>query len=339
MLDQMLEVFAIVPAFDLALMTHDQSASGFHARSLEAMTSLFSQVTPDLILVHGDTTSSLTASLAGFYSKIPVAHVEAGLRTHNLSSPFPEEMNRQLISRLAGWHFAPTDMSRDNLIREGIRPDHIFVTGNTIIDSLTSVFNYLTENQDRLQGLESLLDLALKFDWKSAPFVLVTGHRRENLDGGLEQVCRAIKKASETFPDLHFVYPVHLNPNVEKIVVSNLLNLNNVHLVKPLDYVSFIYLMKYCLLVLTDSGGIQEEAPALGKKVLLFRDNTERPEGVLSGDTEVIGADESRIFSAISQHFLSNPRNDYSEIKTGPFGDGQASERILQSIFEILNLK
>lgn len=290
---------------------------------------------PDLVLVHGDTTTTLATAIASFYAGIPIGHIEAGLRTHDLSAPFPEEFNRQITSKIARWHFAPTKISRSNLISENVDPKKIIVTGNTVIDALHWVLNRIESDFKQLRNLKVFLDKTLKFNWAEDSFILITGHRRENFGTGFQEICQAIHDLALKFKSVQFVYPVHLNPNVQSPVNKILKDLSNVHLIKPLDYEPFIFLLKHCYFVLTDSGGIQEEAPSLSKPVLLMRDVTERPEAVKAGTVKLVGANKKLIVNGVSQ--LIEDKYHYKEMSAAynPYGDGNACERILKILKNI----
>ena len=330
MLDQVLMIFDIKPDFDLNVMKPGQDLYDVSSAVLLGLRGILKTVKPDCILVHGDTTTALAASMAGFYAGVPVAHVEAGLRTFDLSAPFPEEFNRQVVSKIAQWHFAPTDRSRDNLLQEGIDPSRIAVTGNTVIDALFSVLEKIRSERSRKEYIAKFLRSVLGFDFESIKFVLITGHRRENFGEGFLSICRAIRELAKRFPDVHFVYPVHLNPDVKNPVHEVLGRIPNVHLIAPLDYESFVYLLSTCHLVLTDSGGIQEEAPSFGKPVLVMRDVTERPESIDAGTARLVGADESKIVENVTK--LLNDENAYAVMSgaKNPYGDGKACARILE---------
>jgi UDP-N-acetylglucosamine 2-epimerase (non-hydrolysing) len=284
---------------------------------------------PDVLLVHGDTSTTLAASIAAFYVGITVGHVEAGLRTYDLQSPFPEEFNRQVASKVAKWHFAPTHFSKQNLLSEGISDSAICVTGNTVIDSLFWVLQRIDGDIERRNALNTFLSKCLNFDWRHQRFVLVTGHRRENFGDGFLQICNALKELAVRYPDVYFVYPVHLNPNVQQPVNAILADLANVYLIAPLDYEPFVYLLRFSHIVLTDSGGIQEEAPSLGKPVLVMRDLTERPEAVEAGTVRLVGADSRRIVTNVAE--LLEDGVIYSSMARAhnPYGDGKASEKIV----------
>lgn len=329
MLDQVLKVFEIVPDIDLDIMKPGQDLFDVTANVLQGIKSVFDVRKPDAVLVHGDTTTTLATAMASFYAGVSVGHVEAGLRTHDLYAPFPEEFNRQIVSKVARWHFAPTELSRANLIAECVDDESITVTGNTVIDALHWVLNRINTNEERAVQLTQLLNQALPFRWQSERFVLITGHRRENFGAGFLQICEALRELALKFDGVHFVYPVHLNPNVQTPVRAILEGLSNVHLVKPLDYEPFVYLLKHSYVVLTDSGGIQEEAPSLGKPVLVMRDVTERPEAVSAGTVELVGANKERIVEGLAR--LLEDEVHYSKMSHAhnPYGDGKACDRIL----------
>ena len=335
MLDQVLRIFAITPDIDLNLMKPGQDLCDVTASILTGMRDVFTKYRPEVVLVHGDTTTSLATALACFYAGIPVGHVEAGLRTHDLSAPFPEEFNRSVVGKLARWHFAPTGSSRANLLTERVAEDRITVTGNTVIDALYWVLARIKGDAGLGADLAVLLHDTVPFDWRSKRFILVTGHRRENFGDGFLQICAAIRALSSAYPELHFVYPVHLNPNVRKPVHDILGDPPNVHLIGPLAYEPFVYLLKHAYLVLTDSGGIQEEAPGLGKPVLVMREVTERPEAVESGTVELVGASEARIVAGVSR--LLDDTTHYRRMSQAhnPYGDGRACARIVDVLRRI----
>lgn len=335
MLDQVLRIFEIVPDIDLDVMKPGQDLFDVTANVLQGMKEVFGDNKPDAVLVHGDTTTTLATAMAGFYAGVPVGHVEAGLRTHDLYAPFPEEFNRQVVSKVTRWHFAPTELSRSNLLAERVDDESITVTGNTVIDALHWVLNRIDSDGDRSTQLTQSLNQALPFNWQSDRIVLITGHRRENFGDGFLQICEALRDLASKFGSVHFVYPVHLNPNVQKPVRTILAGLSNVHLVEPLDYEPFLYLLKHSYLVLTDSGGIQEEAPSLGKPVLVMRDVTERPEAVDAGTVELVGANKERIITGVSR-LLENEAH-YSKMSHAhnPYGDGKACDRILTALRNI----
>lgn len=337
MLDQVLEIFDITPDFDLNIMKHGQNLYDVTARVLTGMGDILKEALPDIVLVHGDTTTSTAAALAAFYEQIPVGHVEAGLRTHNIYSPWPEEMNRQLTGRLATYHFAPTPLSRENLLREGVPDEKIVVTGNTVIDALYWVVEKIKNdknlNNELNDGLKKAGYDVMRLE-NGKKLVLITGHRRENFGDGFIQMCTAIKDLTQKYPDVDFVYPMHLNPNVRKpirkVFGDNLDNLSNMFFIEPLEYLSFVYLMEKSHLVLTDSGGIQEEAPGLGKPVLVMRDTTERPEAVTAGTVKLVGTDYQKILNHVST--LLDDAAAYQQMSkaVNPYGDGQACGRIVE---------
>ena len=328
MLAQVAQLFGLTLHHDLQVMRPNQTLSELTARLLVALDELLGRVQPALGLVQGDTTTVLAASLACFYRRIPVAHVEAGLRTGDRYSPFPEELNRSLTTRLCTLHFAPTAQARDNLLAEGIAAAHIELTGNTVIDALHAEVARQTRPEVRA-GIESALRTALGAYPPARPLILITGHRRENFGHGFEQICAALAELARRFPDHDWIYPVHLNPNVQEPVRARLGGVPNVRLLAPLPYGEFVALMRACRLVLTDSGGIQEEAPSLGKPVLVMRDTTERPEGVAAGTVRLVGADREQIVEGVS--LLLSDATVYSRMATAanPYGDGRAAERIL----------
>ncbi len=324
MLDQVLALFDIQPEFDLDLMKPGQDLTEITSGVLSGLKRVFKEWKPDAVLVHGDTTTTLSASLAAFYHGIPLAHVEAGLRTGNLAAPWPEEANRKLTSLLAKWHFAPTVKARDNLLSEGVPPDAIHVTGNTVIDALLFV-------RERLDRDKNLVDeLAAQFPFLDAGrrLILVTGHRRENFGGGFDRICEALAEIARNHSDVQIVYPVHLNPNVQEPVRRLLSGLGNLHLIAPQDYLPFVYLMRRAYLILTDSGGVQEEAPSLGKPVLVMRETTERPEAIAAGTVRLVGTSVDRIVAAI-QELLTQP-TEYRKMALAhnPYGDGNACGHI-----------
>lgn len=334
MLDQVLTLFNIAPDIDLDLMQANQDLADITSRALVGLRDSFRQTKPDAILVHGDTTTALAAAMAGFYLGIPVGHVEAGLRTHNIHSPFPEEFNRQVISKIACWHFAPTLNSQANLLAEGVNAASIHVTGNTVIDALHWTLKRIASMKGGDQQEQNLLTHYLPFDWRNHRFILMTGHRRENFGTGFIQICDAVRVLAKKYPSIHLVYPVHLNPNVREPVMSRLGNLPNVHLLEPMQYEPFSLLLKHCYFVLTDSGGIQEEAPSLGKPVLVMRETTERPEAVEAGTVELVGTDSEHIVAACSR--LIDEPSHYKKMSEAhnPYGDGHASLRIADIIVD-----
>jgi UDP-N-acetylglucosamine 2-epimerase (non-hydrolysing) len=335
MLDQVLKVFEIVPDIDLNIMKPVQDLFDLTANILQGMRGVFQSDRPHAVLVHGDTTTALATAMAGFYAEVPVGHVEAGLRTCDIYRPFPEEFNRQVVSKIARWHFCPTELSRSNLIAERVSENSITVTGNTVIDSLHLVLNRIEADDMRSARLTDFINETLLFDWKSDKFVLITGHRRENFGEGFLQICEALRELAMRYQDIHFVYPVHLNPNVQEPVRSILSNLSNVHLIEPLDYEPFIYLLKFSYIVLTDSGGIQEEVPSLGKPVLVMRDVTERPEAVQAGTVELVGANKERIVAGVSRLLEDDYLYSKMSLAHNPYGNGTACEQILKVLRNI----
>ena len=337
MLDQVLHIFDILPDYDLNIMKQGQDLYDITARVLTGMRNVLKEVQPDIVLVHGDTTTSTAAALAAFYQQIPVGHIEAGLRTHNIYSPWPEEMNRQITGRIATYHFAPTLLSRENLQAENVADDNITVTGNTVIDALYWVINKVKTDTALDNQLKSVLAMAgydvNRLSDGSKKLVLITGHRRENFGSGFINMCRAIQNLTQKYPNVDFVYPMHLNPNVRKpiheVFGENLSNLANMFFIEPLEYLSFIYLMEKSTIVMTDSGGIQEEAPGLGKPVLVMRDTTERPEALSAGTVKLVGTDYDKIVSEVSV-LIDNPvAYEKMSKAVNPYGDGTACNRIV----------
>lgn len=328
MLDQVLQLFRIQPDFDLNIMRPGQDLTDVTTAVLQGLKAVLSSFKPDIVLVHGDTTTTFSTTLAAYYHQIPVAHVEAGLRTGNLYSPWPEEANRKLTAALAEVHFAPTDTSRQNLLREGVPPDHIIVTGNTVIDALLDVSRRL----DTDPGLRAEAASPTSSLTASGRVILVTGHRRESFGGGFERICQALVKIARDHPDVSIIYPVHLNPNVRGPVNRLLTGIENIHLIEPLDYLPFVHLMKKAYLILTDSGGIQEEAPSLGKPVLVMRDTTERPEAITAGTVRLVGTDTDTIVEEIGS--LLDDKAAYRSMSRAhnPYGDGKACQRILETL-------
>jgi len=333
MLDQVLEMFEIVPNYDLNIMKAGQDLYDVTSNVLLGMRGVLEDFTPDVVLVHGDTTTTSITSLASFYQKIAVGHVEAGLRTGNIYSPWPEEANRQVVGVLADYHFAPTITSQDNLLKENKNPKNIIVTGNTVIDALFLALEKIEKNPLLKSKIKSTFS-NLKFDIESSKIVLVTGHRRENFGEGFINICKALKKLALDNPSIDIVYPVPLNPNVQKPVKNLLSDISNVHLIEPLQYESFIYLMNKSYFIITDSGGVQEEAPALGKPVLVMRDTTERPEAVDAGTVKLVGTDANRIVKEAQK--LLDDENIYKEMSFAhnPYGDGTACEKIIEFLRE-----
>ena len=335
MLDQVLRIFDIAPDYDLNIMKQGQDLYDVTARVLTGMRDVLDTVKPDVVLVHGDTTTSTAAALAAFYRQIPVGHVEAGLRTHDIYSPWPEEMNRQITGRIATYHFAPTPLSRQNLLDEGVKDRQITVTGNTVIDALYWVVDKIKRDTALARSLNEELrtsgyDTARPDGGRK--MVLITGHRRENFGEGFISICQAIKTLSERFPEVDFIYPMHLNPNVRRpiheVFGENLSDLGNLFFIEPLEYLSFVYLMEKSTLVLTDSGGIQEEAPGLGKPVLVMRDTTERPEALEAGTVKLVGTDYDKIVGEVSALLTDTAAYDRMSRAVNPYGDGKACERI-----------
>jgi UDP-N-acetylglucosamine 2-epimerase (non-hydrolysing) len=329
MLDEALKVFEITPDIDLNLMKSGQDLFDLSAGVLLGMREVLQGYKPDVLLVHGDTSTTFAASMAGFYLGVPVGHVEAGLRTHDLQAPFPEEFNRQVVSKLTKWHFAPTDLSKKNLLDEKVPESMISVTGNTVIDALFWVLGRINADAGRRNALNTFLSERLDFDWQHQRFVLITSHRRENFGDSFLQICHALKELALHYPDVRFVYPVHLNPNVQQPVNEVLANLHNVHLIAPLNYEPFVYLLKHSYIVLTDSGGIQEEAPSLGKPVLVMRDVTERPEAVEAGTVRLVGADRKRIVANVAELLDNSASYTIMSRAHNPYGDGNACEKII----------
>lgn len=344
MLDQVLEIFGITPDYDLNIMRQGQDLYDVTSRVLLGMRDIFAKCVPDVVLVHGDTTTSTAAALAAFYRQIPVGHVEAGLRTHDIYSPWPEEVNRQLTSRIATFNFSPTALSHDNLIAEGVKENKITVTGNTVIDALYIVVDRIRHDEALASSLHDTLVRAgydtSRLDGVSRRLVLVTGHRRENFGEGFLAICNALKTVAERYPDVDFVYPMHLNPNVRKpireVFGDDLTAYGNLFFTEPLEYLSFVYLMEKAHVILTDSGGIQEEAPGLGKPVLVMRNTTERPEALEAGTVKLVGTDYDLIVSNLSR--LLDDSEAYSAMSNAvnPYGDGRASTRIVNHLAERL---
>lgn len=337
MLDQVLHLFEIVPDYDLDIMKKGQDLYDITSRVLTGLRDILKEVMPDIVFVHGDTTTSTAAALAAFYQQIPVAHIEAGLRTHNIYSPWPEEMNRQITGRIANYHFAPTSLSKQNLLDEGIQEEKIFVTGNTVIDALYAVVEKIKQNKYLNSELKTIL-LSAGYDihrlQDSKKLVLITGHRRENFGDGFINMCQAIKALTEKYPEVDFVYPMHLNPNVRKPIheIFGEEQRSNMFFIEPLEYLSFVHLMEQSTIVLTDSGGIQEEAPGLGKPVLVMRDTTERPEALEAGTVKLVGTNYEKIIEEVSR--LLDDTSYYNKMSraTNPYGDGLACERIVKKL-------
>lgn len=335
MLDQVLQAFEIDPDADLNLMQPNQTLAGLTARAIESLDRYLSAEEPDMVVVQGDTTTVFCAAMCAFYNNIPIAHVEAGLRTHNLNSPWPEEANRVLTSHLADLHFAPTATSRENLLKEGIRAEQIHVTGNTVIDALFIALKKIKAAPPNIPGLPNeIMNLH-----SNRPLVLITGHRRENFGDGFKNICEAISHLAIRFPHIDFVYPVHLNPNVQKPVYDLLADRQNIHLLHPLDYLPFVALMSRAAIIMTDSGGVQEEAPSLGKPVLVMRDTTERPEAVEMGTVKLVGTNTQAIIDNAT--ILLSDKNAYEIMANAvnPYGDGKATGRIVGACLQFLNCR
>lgn len=339
MLDQVLHIFEITPDYDLNIMKQGQDLYDVTARVLTGMRDVLKEAQPDIVLVHGDTTTSTASALATFYQQIPVGHVEAGLRTHNIYSPWPEEMNRLITGRIATYHFSPTPLSRQNLLDEGVKEFAITVTGNTVIDALYMVVDKIKKDKE----LDGELEYALRFSGYNVnrlrggkKIVLITGHRRENFGDGFISMCKAIKALTQKYPNVDFVYPMHLNPNVRKpiheVFGADLSDLGNMFFIEPLEYLSFVYLMEKSAVVLTDSGGIQEEAPGLGKPVLVMRDTTERPEALEAGTVKLVGTDYDKIVSEVSALLDDEAYYEKMSKAVNPYGDGLACSRIINQL-------
>lgn len=336
MLDQVLKIFEITPDYDLNIMKQGQDLYDVTARVLLGMRDVLKEAKPDIVFVHGDTTTSTAAALAAFYQQIPVAHIEAGLRTYNIYSPWPEEINRQLTSRIATYNFAPTPLSKQNLLQEHINEETITVTGNTVIDALYMVVDRIKKNQKLSKELEQKLLKAGYNVNRNKRLVLITGHRRENFGEGFISMCKAIKDLTKKYPEVDFVYPMHLNPNVRKpiheVFGENLSDLGNIFFIEPLEYLDFVYLMEKSTIVLTDSGGIQEEAPGLGKPVLVMRDTTERPEALKAGTVKLVGTDYDKIVGEVSKLLDDKTYYDQMSKAVNPYGDGLACPRVVRKL-------
>ena len=332
MLDQVLDLFEITPEYDLDIMKPGQNLYDVTTNILMGLKPILEEFKPDVVLVHGDTSTTLSATLAAFYQQIPVGHVEAGLRTGNLNSPWPEEGNRKLTGAITKFHFAPTETSKQNLLNESVSADDILVTGNTVIDALLQVV-------DKVQNDQDLID-TLKFQFpqldESKKLILVTGHRRESFGGGFARISEALAQIATNHPECQIVYPVHLNPNVREPVNRILANVDNVHLIEPLDYLPFVYLMNRSYLIVTDSGGVQEEAPSLGKPVLVMRDTTERPEAVDAGTVKLVGTDTNKIVEEVERLLADDEAYATMSRAHNPYGDGKACERIVNRLIETL---
>lgn len=346
MLDQVLHIFEITPDYDLNIMKQGQDLYDVTARVLIGMRDVLKDSQPDLVLVHGDTTTSTASALAAFYQQIPVGHIEAGLRTHNIYSPWPEEMNRQITGRISTYHFSPTPLSRENLLSEGIYDTAITVTGNTVIDALYMVVDKIKNNKELDKELEDILERA-GYDVNrlsnGKKLVLITGHRRENFGNGFISICKAIKVLAQKYPNVDFVYPMHLNPNVRKsihdVFGEDLTILDNMFFIEPLEYLSFVYLMEKATIVLTDSGGIQEEAPGLGKPVLVMRETTERPEALEAGTVKLVGTNCDKIINEISDLLENEVHYDKMSKAINPYGDGMACDRITRFVMNYVSKK
>lgn len=337
MLDQVLRIFNIKPDYDLNIMKTGQDLYDVTSKVLLGMRDVLQKVCPDIVLVHGDTTTSTAAALAAFYQQIPVGHIEAGLRTHDMYSPWPEEMNRQITGRISTYHFAPTSLSRKNLLEEGINEENIIVTGNTVIDALHLVVDKIENNGELKNGLQTELrtsgyDVSRLDDGRK--LVLITGHRRENFGDGFVSMCKAVRILTKKYPEVDFVYPMHLNPNVRKpiheVFGEDLSNFDNMFFIEPLEYLAFVFLMRKSTIVLTDSGGIQEEAPGLGKPVLVMRDTTERPEALEAGTVKLVGTNYDKIVSEVSGLLDNQEYYERMSKAVNPYGDGLACERIVR---------
>lgn len=337
MLDQVLQIFDIHPDYDLNIMKQGQDLYDVTARVLTGMRDVLKESQPEIVLVHGDTTTSMAAALAAFYQQIPVGHVEAGLRTHNIYSPWPEEINRQITGRIATYHFSPTSLSKQNLLNEGIKSDGVIVTGNSVIDALYMVVDRIKKDQKLNSQLEDILnDAGYSINRLSGKrkLVLITGHRRENFGDGFISICKAIKALAEKYPDVDFVYPMHLNPNVRKPIyeVFGDGQFSNMFFIEPLEYLSFVYLMEKSTIVLTDSGGIQEEAPGLGKPVLVMRNTTERPEALDAGTVKLVGTNYNAIVNEVSLLLEDSVYYEKMSKAVNPYGDGKACNRIVNRL-------
>ena len=332
MLDQVLEVFGIVPEYDLNIMAPGQDLYDITTKVMLGLRDVLTEFAPDVVLVHGDTTTSMAAGLAAFYQQIAVGHVEAGLRTYDLLSPWPEEMNRQVTDRFCRYYFAPTKQSEENLLSENIDGSRIYVTGNTVIDALLMAVDIISQTPGKQEELHAELKAKGYIVNPERDYILVTGHRRENFGDGFLQICKAIRKLAEEHPEIDIVYPVHLNPNVQKPVYELLSGLSNVYLISPLDYLPFIYAMQNSKLLLTDSGGVQEEAPSLGKPDLVMRDTTERPEAVEAGTVKLVGPDYATIVSEVNALLADKELYRQMSETHNPYGDGKACERIMAAL-------
>ena len=339
MLDQVLELFEITPEYDLNIMKQGQDLYDITSKVILGMRDVLNEVKPDLVFVHGDTTTSAISALAAFYQQIPVAHIEAGLRTNNIYSPWPEEINRQITGRISTYHFAPTVISKQNLLSENVSESRISVTGNTVIDALFWVVDKINSNEKlRLEIEKDILTKGYKYDKNSLKkIVLITGHRRENFGNGFKNICLAIKELTEEFKEVDFVYPMHLNPNVRSPIneVFGESISENIFFIEPLDYLSFVYLMGKCSIVLTDSGGVQEEAPGLGKPVLVMRETTERPEALRAGTVKLVGTNKDKIINEISELLRNDSYYQQMSLAQNPYGDGKACSRIVETLISL----
>lgn len=336
MLDQVLKLFDIHPDYDLDIMQSDQDLYDITGKILNGIKIVLSDYKPDLVVVHGDTTTAFTTALGAFYDKIPIAHIEAGLRSCDIYSPWPEEANRKLVTQLTQYHFVPTKQNKKNLLLENVGESSIYVTGNTGIDALFLVLNTIENDQELRNSLERKIVNHYEKFFQNSKFVLITGHRRENFGEGFLHICEAIKKLAIIYPNIDFIYPVHLNPNVQEPVFRLLQDIDNVYLIQPLEYQTFVYMMSKAYLILTDSGGIQEEAPSLGKPVLVMREKTERTEALNAGTVKLVGTDQEKIISVVSQ--LINDDVYYLSMSKAqnPYGNGKASGKIIKEILNIL---
>ncbi len=332
LLDEVLIQFDIVPNINLMVMQKGQTLNSLTSKIIKEVGEIIEDFKPDYLFVHGDTTTAMASSISGFYSKVKICHVEAGLRTNNINRPFPEEFNRRIISLGSHLHFAPTYTSKNNLINENINENKIFVTGNTVIDALHLTIKKILKNNRLKIKIKQNLQKVLNFDFENKKYVLITGHRRENFGKGFEDICDALITLSNIHKDIEFVYPVHFNPNVKEIVFSKLKEIKNIHLVEPFGYQEFSILLKYSYLILTDSGGIQEEAPSLGKPVLLMRDETERPEALISGTVKLVSSDKQLIINSVSELIINSELYLKMSESHNPYGDGNSSKKIISII-------
>jgi UDP-N-acetylglucosamine 2-epimerase (non-hydrolysing) len=330
MLDQVLELFGIVPEYDLDLMKKEQDLYSITTDILTNLKAILEEFRPDMTFVHGDTTTTFATSLATFYQKLNVSHIEAGLRTNDIYSPYPEEMNRQLTTKLSKYHFAPTNESKENLLKDNVDESNILVTGNSVIDSLLYVVDTINNNKN----IEDKIKESLNIDIQDKKIILLTCHRRENFGKNIVSICQAIKEIADKNQDIQIIYPVHLNPNIQKPVYEILSNIDNIKLIKPLDYEEFVYMMNKAYMILTDSGGVQEEAPSLGKPVLVLRENTERPEAIKAGVLKLVGTNKDNIVNSVQ--LLLDDEKLYSTMAkaNNPYGDGKASQRVVEFMKE-----